>query len=172
MAELVVIGLLLVVVLYLLAMNGRLREYKGTHAFTKADVEQARKQSVSGSRSVTSGKIQEHLAPMFPEFAKRFNLGDARFIGAPIDYIVFSGLSEDRVDEIVFLDVKTGQARLSKRQRAIRDAVNDRRVSFEILKLDSAGRYEAEETLSSDDKVEDLGSFESVAGRLVQVSSD
>jgi predicted Holliday junction resolvase-like endonuclease len=172
MVEIVVVIFLLIALVCLLVQNGRLREYKGTHIYTKTDVDRARKQSVSGSRSVNNGKIQEHLAPLFPEFAERFDLSDARFLGAPIDYIVFRGLSEDRVDEIVFLDVKTGQASLSKRQQAIRAAINERRVSFETLKLKGLAPEPDEERLPPDGQVEWLGSFDFVNGLLVKIRDE
>ena len=172
MVEIVVIALLLVVLVYLLAQNGRLRDYKGTHLYTKSDVDDARKRSVSGSRAVTGGKVQEHIAPLLPEFADRFEFADARFMGAPIDYIIFSGISEGRVDKIVFLDVKTGQASLNKRQRLIREAVEEGRVEFETLKLKGISRVDEDEIVTPDDKVEWMGSWDIVNGQLVKISND
>ena len=43
------------------------------------------------SEAVIKGKVTEHRVPFFEEFD--FDPGDARFLGSPIDLIVFDGLS-------------------------------------------------------------------------------
>jgi len=61
---------------------------------------------------------------------------DIRYIGTPVDYMAFRGLSEGRVDEIVFIEVKTGRSStLSDRERAVRRAVEERRVSFAVINV-------------------------------------
>lgn len=74
--------------------------------------------------------MQERLAnisfPYLPEF--RYNPKDACFIGSPIDLIVFDGLDEGKLRKIVFVEVKSGKSTLSKREKLIRDAVEQRRV--------------------------------------------
>ena len=55
--------------------------YKLRHPHTKDDLVKARRDSVDKSRSVVSGKVQEHLAPLFPAFLSQFNPKDARFSG-------------------------------------------------------------------------------------------
>ncbi len=80
------------------------------HPFTKVDLVKARRESVDKSRSVVSGKVQEHLAPLFPAFLSQFNPEDARFLGSPLDFIVFDGLDEGEVRRVVFVEVKTGRA--------------------------------------------------------------
>ena len=39
-----------------------------------------------------------------------------------MDYTVFRGLSRGRVDDIVFLEVKSGRSDLSPSERGVRDA--------------------------------------------------
>ena len=39
------------------------------------------------------GKIGEQMAPLLEEFYSKYDLADARFIGQPIDYIIFKNLS-------------------------------------------------------------------------------
>jgi predicted Holliday junction resolvase-like endonuclease len=97
-----------------------------------------RKDSVNRSRSTLKGKIAEQMAPLLPEFT--FNPADARFIGSPVDYIIFDGLTDvadDRKKEIriIFMDVKHGTGSLTRTQRVIRDAVSEKKVSWETLKL-------------------------------------
>ena len=81
-----------------------------------------------------TGKVTEHLIPYLPEF--RYNPKDARFIGSPVDLIVFDGLDEGDLRKIVFVEVKSGKSTLSKRERLIRDAVEQRRVEWEILRVE------------------------------------
>jgi predicted Holliday junction resolvase-like endonuclease len=90
-----------------------------THLYTEADLAEARQQAVTRSRAVVSGKVQEHLAPLFPEFMAQFNPREARFIGTPIDYVIFNGLDEGEC-EIVLVEVKTGRSQLSQRERRVR----------------------------------------------------
>jgi predicted Holliday junction resolvase-like endonuclease len=88
---------------------------------------------------VVAGKATEHLAPLLPGFD--FDPRDARFLGSPIDFIVFDGLSEGELHEIVFVEVKTGpEAVLSSRERRVRDAVDAGRVRFLEVRIDPSDR--------------------------------
>jgi predicted Holliday junction resolvase-like endonuclease len=49
-----------------------------------------RADAIRKSQSVIIGKVTEHVVPYLPEFT--YNPKDARFIGSPIDLIVFDGL--------------------------------------------------------------------------------
>ena len=84
--------------------------HKARHPFTTDDVAKARKDSIARSLSVVSGKVGEQLAPLFPEFLANFNPKDARFLGSPIDFVVFDGLDEGEVKRVVLIEVKTGKA--------------------------------------------------------------
>jgi predicted Holliday junction resolvase-like endonuclease len=73
----------------------------------KATYEQEiRQDAIERSRAVIAGKATEHLIPYLPGFG--FNPKDARFVGAPVDLIVFDGLDAGDVQRIVFIEVKTG----------------------------------------------------------------
>ena len=48
------------------------------------------KDAVKKSKAVVAGKVAEQIVPFLPEF--KYNPKDARFIGSPIDFIVFDGL--------------------------------------------------------------------------------
>jgi predicted Holliday junction resolvase-like endonuclease len=80
-----------------------------------------------------SGKVSEHLAPYMGAFP--YNPKDARFLGSPIDLLVFDGISEDDLREIVFLEIKTGGSTLTTRERRVRDAVLARRVSWREFRV-------------------------------------
>jgi predicted Holliday junction resolvase-like endonuclease len=120
----------------------RLLIYKVRHPHTKDDLMEARKDSLKRSRSVVSGQVLEHIAPLFPAFIEQFNPRDARFLGAPIDFVVFDGLTEgEGVRRVVFVEVKTGKAGLHARERRVRDAIEAGRVEYQLVRLpgDSSG---------------------------------
>lgn len=92
-----------------------------------------REDAVQRSLAVTAGKVHEQLVPYLPEFG--FNPKDARFLGSPVDLIVFDGLAAGDVRRIVFLEVKTGGASLTARERQVRDIVEAREVVWAELRL-------------------------------------
>jgi len=94
---------------------------------------EARRDSVDRSRSTLSGQFLERLAPHFPDFP--YEPTDLRFIGTPVDYIVFSGLSVGEVDEIVFLEVKSGASNLTTKERRVRDAVEAGAVRWDVYRV-------------------------------------
>ncbi len=91
---------------------------------------EARDDSVRRSRSTLSGQFLEKLAPHFPDFP--YEPTDLRFLGTPVDYVVFAGLSAGEVDEIVFLEVKSGGSGLTSKERRVRDAVEAGAVRWDI----------------------------------------
>ena len=91
-----------------------------------------RRDAVQRSEAVTTGKVAEQLLPLFPEFP--FNPKDARFLGSPVDLVVFDGLAEGEVKRVVFVEVKSRQAELTTRERRVRDAVRAGRVEWMELR--------------------------------------
>jgi predicted Holliday junction resolvase-like endonuclease len=92
-----------------------------------------RQDAIGKSQSVTIGKMTEHIVPYLPGF--RYNPADARFIGSPIDFVVFDGLSDDDVRKIVFVEIKTGASSLSTRERSVRNAAQDRKIEWLEIKV-------------------------------------
>lgn len=108
------------------------REARRALAEWKSDQEKRiRQDAVQRSQSVTIGKITEHLVPHLPSFP--FNPKDVRFLGSPIDLIIFDGLNEEErngLRQVVFLEIKTGVSALTRRERWVRDAVRAGRVQW------------------------------------------
>jgi len=92
-----------------------------------------RADAVRRSSAVVSGKVSEHLAPYMGAFP--YNPKDARFLGTPVDLLVFDGMSDDDLREIVFLEIKTGGSTLTTRERRVRDAVLTRRVVWKEFRV-------------------------------------
>ncbi|MGB9176883.1 MAG: Holliday junction resolvase-like protein [Methanoregula sp.] len=102
-----------------------------------------RKDSVNLSRSTLKGKIAEQMAPVLPDFG--FNPADARFIGSPVDYIIFDGLTrvaDDKEDEIqiVFMDVKKRNGVLTRTQRLIKQAIEKKTVAWRTMRIPDDGQ--------------------------------
>jgi predicted Holliday junction resolvase-like endonuclease len=73
------------------------------------------------------GQIAEHFVPLLKEF--KYNRKQARFLASPIDFIIFEE------DEIIFMEVKTGKSQLNKNQRRIRGQVKEKKVRWEVLRI-------------------------------------
>lgn len=83
------------------------------------------------SERVRLGQVTESILPFlstFPHDAKR-----VRFLGQPIDMVVFND------DEVVFVEVKTGDAKLTEKQRHIKKLIDGGKVRFEIHKVTAKG---------------------------------
>lgn len=95
--------------------------------------------AVKQSRATMRGQATEHLAPLL---MGEFTPKDLRFVGNPIDYLVIDGLSSsldgDTVEiRVALMDVKTGNSKLTKQERLIRDAIKAGRVSFITYNVDT-----------------------------------
>lgn len=90
-----------------------------------------KKETLKKSRAILGGQFAEQIAPYLPEFP--CNPGDVTFIGKPIDFIAFPGSAEGKeINEILFIEVKTGNSKLSERERQIKKAVESGRVKYII----------------------------------------
>lgn len=94
-----------------------------------------RSDAAKRSRAVRDGYRIEQLLPLSTDWP--YSPDDARFIGAPIDYLVFDGLDEGDLREVVFVEVKSGQSPLSAREKQVRDAIADGRVAFVEWRVDT-----------------------------------
>ena len=120
----IVLALLIAAALFLMYEIGKLvGEKKATDTFPEA-----KKAAVQRSRSVLSGIFAEQLAPYLPNFP--FSPTEAKFIGAPIDFLVFKGMDAQRIEEVIFVEVKSGSARLNHNERSLKDAIDNQRVRW------------------------------------------
>ena len=97
-----------------------------------------RKDSVNRSRSTLKGRISEQMAPLLPEFP--FASADARFIGNPIDFVVFDGYTQVKDERgeaisVVLVEVKKGKGKLTREEGLIKKAVEEGRVSWRTVFL-------------------------------------
>jgi len=94
-----------------------------------------RRDAIEKSKAVIAGKATEHLAPFLPNF--KYNPKNVRFLGSPIDLIVFDGLDEGDLKSIVFVEIKYGKSMLTKREKQIKDIIERKKVRWELLRIDN-----------------------------------
>lgn len=137
LALVIVLGALLLVTVVVLILRERgFAEYRARYTHTPKDVEDARKHSVATSRGSTLGQVAGHLAPFLPQLTERFAPGDWRFLGSPVDFVVFDGLCDDAIQRVLLVEVKSGRPRLNPRQEQLRAAIDSRTLPLEWLTVE------------------------------------
>lgn len=141
---LLIISLFLASVIFLLTV--KLREYvhevtqlkkqieetAAAHIIEKAKV---RKDSTFRSSAVNWGKSIEHFVPFMTKFP--LPPEDVVFIGMPIDYVGFTHTDSKTKCEVHFIEVKSGSSSLSTKQKNIKKAIEQGRVVFHEIAVDS-----------------------------------
>jgi predicted Holliday junction resolvase-like endonuclease len=121
-----VLVILLSIVITRLVYEKRFRDWR------KAETEEIRKSAINQSRAVLGGKFTEQMVPFYPDF--KYDPTEVRFIGSPIDMVVFPGLAGGDPQEIVILEVKTGKsAGLTAAQKKIRQLVENGMVRWDEI---------------------------------------
>lgn len=87
--------------------------------------------SIRKSSEVRLGKIGEQLAPFIKDWP--WDHRHFRFLGNPVDGIHFGR------DEVVFVEIKTGKARLSKTQKHIKQLILNGKIRFVTFKVTEKG---------------------------------
>jgi predicted Holliday junction resolvase-like endonuclease len=127
--ELVFIVVLFLIVLFIGYLIGKYITQKQL----KERIPEIRDNAIKQSRAVLSGQFSEQLAPFLPDFP--YKPTEARFIGKPIDFVVFNGMDEKKIDEVVFVEVKSGQSQLSKVEKTLKSAIENKNVSWHEYKV-------------------------------------
>ncbi len=126
----ILVGLILIVLAYIIGTKiGSYRKHKEW----EAALPMHRKEAIMKSRAVLGGQFSEQLAPFLPNF--KYLPTECRFIGKPIDLLVFKGMDEKKIDEVVFVEVKSGNAKLSSQEKNLKDAIEKKRVKWEEYRI-------------------------------------
>ena len=83
------------------------------------------------SSEVRLGKIGENMAPFFRLWP--YDPNKFRFLGDPVDGISFNE------DEIVFVEIKTGKARLTTSQKRAKELIKEGKVKFATFRVGEDG---------------------------------
>jgi len=122
----VIVFVLVCIVIFLLV-----RGYKFNRKFARLVLEKNRLAYQKRSSEVRLGKTVENIAPFFTEYP--YDPNNFRFLGNPIDGISFND------NEVVFIEIKTGQAKLSKTQHKIKSLVKEGKVKFITFRANEKG---------------------------------
>src|SRR6056297_2778596 len=130
--------ILVLVVVFLFSVFIAYRIGKKNGAFQKDiwwknELPNHRKDAILKSRSVLRGNFSEQLAPFLPDF--NYSPTECKFLGKLIDFLVFQGLDENQINEIIFVEVKSGKSKLSKREKSLKDAVENKKVRWEEYRV-------------------------------------
>lgn len=99
------------------------------------DHKKIRSEAVRGSRGAITGEIYEKILPSLPNFP--YAPKDMVFVGKGVDYIIFDGLNEGNLREVIFLELKSGKSRLNANEKKIQSALAARRVRFAEMRIDA-----------------------------------
>jgi predicted Holliday junction resolvase-like endonuclease len=123
------------------ALETQLKQLADTDArmqierWKQAHEREIRLDAIQRSSAITRGKVTEHIVPYLPGFD--IDPKDIRFLGTPIDLIAFKGLNGTGEEvEIVFIEVKTGRSVLSAREKSVKKAVEEKKVTWRVFNPD------------------------------------
>ena len=106
-------------------------------SWKKQEEKKIREDAIQKSINTLLGKIGEEFSPVLLANKYGINLKDFRHLGTPVDFVAFKGLSDGSTEvEVLFLEIKSGKSSgLVGRERMVRDAVKNKRVSYEVVNL-------------------------------------
>ena len=131
--------LCIILAVALLAVLLTLRRVQGSiPAMMEDEINAALKDFKKRSGRTRVGTTVEQLVPFMKEFP--YDPSDVRILsGGPVDYIVFNGLCEGKVRELVFLDVKTGTGRTNQAQKQVQECADRGLVQFALFEVGPSG---------------------------------
>jgi predicted Holliday junction resolvase-like endonuclease len=106
----------------------------------KQQLEQIQQQNLNTSQPTSDKRMPNQLLPLLPGL--QYNPNEMRFIGGPIDYVIFDGYSDAQnnnqsIREIIFVDVKRGDREKSSLiQDQIKAAIAAGKVRWETIVID------------------------------------
>ena len=92
-----------------------------------------RKDAIMKSRAVLSGQFSEQLSPYLPDF--RYAPTECKFMGKPIDFIVFNGMDNKNINEVVFVEVKSGKSKLNSQEKSLKETIEKKKVRWEEYRI-------------------------------------
>ena len=99
----------------------------------KERIPEIREDAIKQSRAVLSGQLSEQMAPYLPDFP--YKPTEARFIGKPVDFVVFNGMDAKKIDGVVFVEVKSGKSQLSNVERSLKKAIENKNVKWHEYRI-------------------------------------
>ncbi|MCF7910150.1 hypothetical protein K9L16_00565 [Candidatus Pacearchaeota archaeon] len=127
------LGIILLIALILAFWLGKKFGSLVSDRFWEGELGRHRKDAIAKSRAVLSGNFSEQLAPFLPKFP--YSPTECRFIGKPIDFLVFKGMDKKEIEEVVFVEVKSGKSQLSSSEKKLKNAIQRKKVSWKEYRV-------------------------------------
>ncbi len=132
----IVAVILLVAVIYFWFKNRewKIRLEQRLEEWKRREEERIRKDAIERSARVLSGKTLEKLVPFLDSFP--YDAHDIRWLGDPIDLVIFDGYSSGKPSQIVLCEVKYGESGLTKNQNIIKDLIEKKKVIWKEFRIE------------------------------------
>ncbi|HLC53645.1 MAG TPA: Holliday junction resolvase-like protein [Candidatus Nanoarchaeia archaeon] len=127
MIDTITLIIILIALIIAFFIGQKIGAYK-KHKEWEAALPEHRQDAIMRSRAVLGGHFSEQLAPYLPDFD--YLPTECRFIGKPIDFLVFKGMDEKKIDEVVFVEVKSGNAKLTEHEKNLKETIDKKRVKW------------------------------------------
>ena len=128
--EVIWLAIAIIVAAVIFYYIGMRRSNKRWKAILPGLIEEAK----ARSRPILAGQFSEQLAPYLPNF--KWSPTETKYVGGkPIDFIVFKGLDQKEVKEVVFVEVKSGESRLTPMEKTLRDTITAKKVNWEEYRV-------------------------------------
>jgi predicted Holliday junction resolvase-like endonuclease len=101
--------------------------------YWESEIPNYRKDAILKSRAILGGQFSEQLAPFLPDF--KYLPTECRFVGKPIDLIVFKGMDNKDINEVVFVEIKSGNAKLSPVEKKLKETIKNKKVRWEEYRI-------------------------------------
>ena len=92
-----------------------------------------RTDAIERSRRTLAGNFSEQLAPFLPDF--KYSPTECKFLGKPVDFIVFKGSDQKQIEEVIFVEVKSGESKLSNQEKNLKEAIQNKKVKWEEYRV-------------------------------------
>lgn len=124
---------IIIIILFLIGMGiaywiGNKAGHKNREQYWLEQLPIHRKDAIARSRSVIGGQFSENIAPFLPGF--NYLPTECRFVGKPIDFIVFKGMDDKNIEEVIFVEVKSGKSKLSQHEKRLKDVIDKKKVRW------------------------------------------
>lgn len=89
-----------------------------------------RKDSNKRQRAVVNWEVFEKMYPLM--WWMEYNPRDLVFIWKWVDYLIFNGLTDWHLKEIIFLELKTWKSNLNSNEKQVREVICSKKVKYEV----------------------------------------
>lgn len=126
----ILVAVLFVIIVFLSVRYAQLKSgfEQRVKEWSETEETRIREDAITRSARTLSGKALEKLIPFLEKFP--YNAHDLRWLGDPIDFVIFDGYSEKSPKQIVFCEVKSGSSNLSKNQNEIKELIENKKVKW------------------------------------------